>query len=138
MMIPMMNLVTIDEQLFPYRGRTRFTRYIPSKPAKYGIKLFWICDSKTYFPLKGIIYTGLNPNTTSNTTNVGEKVVIKLVKNFKNSGQNVTMNNCFISLKLANMLRIMKFTLVGTMRQNKSCTSKQLKPTPSEAIGSVK
>lgn len=25
--------VTVDEQLFPYRGRTRFTQYIPSKPA---------------------------------------------------------------------------------------------------------
>ncbi|XP_054746362.1 piggyBac transposable element-derived protein 3-like [Anastrepha obliqua] len=31
--------LTVDEQLFPYRGRTRFTQYIPSKPAKYGIKV---------------------------------------------------------------------------------------------------
>ena len=32
----------------------------------------------------------------------------------------------------------MKLTLVETMRQNKTCTPKQLKPTPTEAIGSVK
>ena len=31
--------VTIDEQLYPYRGHTIFTQYIPSKPAKYGIKI---------------------------------------------------------------------------------------------------
>ncbi|CAM1319692.1 Uncharacterised protein r2_g2804 [Pycnogonum litorale] len=37
--------ITIDEQLFPFRGRTKFTRYIPSKPAKYGIKVFWACDA---------------------------------------------------------------------------------------------
>lgn len=37
--------LTVDEQLFPYRGRTRFTQYIPSKPAKYGIKLWWLCDA---------------------------------------------------------------------------------------------
>lgn len=36
---PTSNL-TIDEHLFPYRGRTRFTQYIPSKPAKYGIKVW--------------------------------------------------------------------------------------------------
>lgn len=42
--------ITIDEQLFPYRGRTKFTQYIPSKPAKYGIKVWWACDAKTKYP----------------------------------------------------------------------------------------
>ena len=32
--------ITIDEQLFPFRGHTKFTQYIPSKPARYGIKIF--------------------------------------------------------------------------------------------------
>ena len=31
---------TIDEQVYPYRGRTKFTKYIPSKPAKCGIKIW--------------------------------------------------------------------------------------------------
>lgn len=50
--------IAIDEQLFPYRGRTKFTQYIPSKPAKYGIKIWWACDSKTNYPLQGMLYTG--------------------------------------------------------------------------------
>lgn len=50
--------LTVDEQLYPYRGRTRFTQYIPSKPAKYGIKVWWICNARTSFPLGGQIYTG--------------------------------------------------------------------------------
>lgn len=50
--------LTVDEQLFPYRGRTKFTQYILSKPAKYGIKVWWICDAETYYPLKGQIYLG--------------------------------------------------------------------------------
>ena len=37
---------TIDEQLYPYRGHTKFTQYIPSKPAKYGIKIGWIFDAE--------------------------------------------------------------------------------------------
>ncbi|CAJ1061405.1 piggyBac transposable element-derived protein 3-like%2C partial [Xyrichtys novacula] len=30
--------ITVDEQLVPFRGRCPFRQYIPSKPAKYGIK----------------------------------------------------------------------------------------------------
>ena len=48
--------LTVDEQLFPYRGRTRFTQYIPSKPAKYGLKVWWLCDSQSYFPVNGMIF----------------------------------------------------------------------------------
>lgn len=31
--------VTVDEQLFAFRGGTGFTQYMPSKPAKYAIKV---------------------------------------------------------------------------------------------------
>lgn len=41
--------VTVDEQLLPFRGRCPFIQYIPSKPAKYGIKIWIVCDSKTEF-----------------------------------------------------------------------------------------
>ena len=50
--------LTIDEQLYPYRRHTKFTQYIPSNPAKYGIKIWWICDAENAYPFKGIIYTG--------------------------------------------------------------------------------
>ena len=39
--------VTIDEQLVPFKGRCRFFQYISTKPGKYGIKIFWLCDSIT-------------------------------------------------------------------------------------------
>ena len=38
--------LTIDEQHYPYRGRYKFTKYIPSKPDRYGIKEWWICDAE--------------------------------------------------------------------------------------------
>lgn len=37
------DFVTVDEQLLPFRGRSPFTQYIPSKPAKYGLKL-WVLN----------------------------------------------------------------------------------------------
>lgn len=50
--------ITVDEQLYGFRGRTPFTQYIPSKPAKYGIKIWWACDSKAFYPLCGQLYVG--------------------------------------------------------------------------------
>ena len=41
--------ITVDEQLFPYRGRCRYIQYIPSKPAKYGLKFWAACDSTTFY-----------------------------------------------------------------------------------------
>jgi len=52
--------LTIEEQLFPFQGRTKFTQYIPSKLAKYGIKVW--CDAENSYPLKGLIYTGKTGN----------------------------------------------------------------------------
>lgn len=37
---------TIDEQLVPFKGKCPFRQYIPSKPAKYGIKIQTICDAR--------------------------------------------------------------------------------------------
>ncbi|XP_053945681.1 uncharacterized protein LOC128855090 [Anastrepha ludens] len=70
--------------LFPYRGRTRFSQYIPSKPAKYGMKVWWVCDSVSNYPLKGIIYTGKPPGG-QRETNQGEPVVMKLMENYMDS-----------------------------------------------------
>lgn len=33
--------ITIDEQLVPFRGRCSFLQYLPSKPDRCGIKIFW-------------------------------------------------------------------------------------------------
>ncbi|XP_038554117.1 piggyBac transposable element-derived protein 4-like [Micropterus salmoides] len=34
--------ICVDEQLVPFRGRCAFRQYIPSKPAKYGLKIYLI------------------------------------------------------------------------------------------------
>ncbi|KRY04854.1 hypothetical protein T01_11867 [Trichinella spiralis] len=33
--------VTVDERLYPFKGRCQFRQYMPKKPAKYGIKFWW-------------------------------------------------------------------------------------------------
>ncbi|KAK1886938.1 PiggyBac transposable element-derived protein 4 [Dissostichus eleginoides] len=66
--------VTVDEQLVPFRGRTKFLQYMPSKPAKYGIKIFWVCDARTPYAIDGIVYTGRQPGEEVQK-NLGENTV---------------------------------------------------------------
>ena len=50
--------VTVDETLVPFRGRCSFKQYMPSKPAKYGLKFWCLCDAKTAYCLRMRPYLG--------------------------------------------------------------------------------
>lgn len=119
--------LTIDEQLYPFRGHTKFTQYIPPKLAKYGIKIWWICDTETAYPRNGRIYAGKTGNV--RVTNQGERVVKEVVVPCKGSGRNISMYNLFTSLPLAIHLLSWKLTIVGTLKKKrKSYIPKAIAP----------
>ncbi|XP_055306906.1 piggyBac transposable element-derived protein 1-like, partial [Sitodiplosis mosellana] len=108
--------VTVDEQLIPYRGKSPFTQYIPSKPYKYGIKVWALCDSYTYYAYNMQIYTGRGVNQ-ERERNQGQRVVLDLTEGL--SGCNVTCDSLFTSYDLAKELKQRKMTIVGTVRKNR-------------------
>lgn len=116
--IPGANL-TVDEQLVPYRGRVSFRQYIPSKPDKYGMKIWWICDSSNSYPLYGMPYLGKQGN--SRAQNLASQVVQQLCEQFERSNRNITFDNFFTSYELAQNLLSKGLTCVGTLRKNKAC-----------------
>ena len=85
--------ITIDEQLVGYRGRAPGRTYMPSKPRKYGVKLFWAADSNTGYALNGKIYLGRTPSQQGPERELGKKIVLELMKPFYNTGRNVVMDN---------------------------------------------
>ena len=109
--------MTVDEQLVCFRGRCPFKQYIPSKPAKYGIKIWTICASTCYYAWIMQVYTGKDA-WSARETNQGTRVVLDLVEDIENSGRNVNCDNFFTNLSLARKLLQKKLTLVGTMRKN--------------------
>lgn len=119
--------VTVDEQLYAYRGRTKFTQYMPNKPAKYGIKIWWICDANSSFPLHGQIYTGKSADSLREV-GVGERVVYDLCCAYKGSGRNVVMDNYFTTLPLADGLMKWNLSLTGTLKKNKAYIPKEMLP----------
>ena len=69
--------VTVDEQLVATRGRCSFRQYIPSKPGKFEIKIFWAGDSETSYPLRVEVHVGKQPGRTANNV---KDVVKRFVK----------------------------------------------------------
>ena len=53
--------VTIDESLLAFRGRCLFKVYMPYKPGKYGIKVWYMVDASNAYLLNAQIYKGKGP-----------------------------------------------------------------------------
>lgn len=71
--------VTIDEDLVKFRGECPFRQYIPSKPGKYGIKIFAVVDSKTLYSLNMEIYPGKQPEGPYNLSSNPHPLVMCLM-----------------------------------------------------------
>lgn len=111
--------VTIDEMLPGFRGRCGFRQYIPSKPNKYGIKIFCLSDAKLFYTSKMEIYCGQQPEGPYRHSNAAAEVVMRLSQPIFQSGRNITADNWFTSLALITELEKKKLSYVGTIRKNK-------------------
>lgn len=111
--------VTIDEMLPGFRGRCPFRQYIPSKPNKYGIKLFSVVDAKMNYTYNMEIYTGSQPDGPFVVSNKPRDVVKRMAEPFFGSGRNITADNWFTDMNLVDELKKKKLSYVGTVRKNK-------------------
>lgn len=109
---------TIDEMLEAFRGKCRFRQYIANKAAKYGIKIYSLTEAKTYYTYNMEIYAGKQPEGPFKLPNDAFSVAKCLIQSINKSGRNVTMDNYFTSVTLANDLYI-NHKLTDTLRKNK-------------------
>ncbi|XP_071051378.1 piggyBac transposable element-derived protein 4-like [Onthophagus taurus] len=125
--------VTIEEQFVGFRGRCTFVQYMPSKPAKYGLKIFWMCEFTSGYALDGLVYIGRQLGEPPHK-NLGLEVVQTLVRGIHNSGRNLTIDNFFTSVLLATYLLDKNITVVGTLRQNKHDIPKEIKASKDRVV----
>lgn len=111
--------VTIDEQLVGFRGKCPFKVYFPQKPDKYGMKIVMLNDAKTFYMVNAIPYIGAVPKEKGES--VPEYYVRKLSEPLHGTNRNLTMDNWFTSIPIAQrMLTLYKLTVLGTLRKNKA------------------
>lgn len=116
--------VCVDEMLVPFRGRSSFRMYMPQKPAKYRLKIQCLTDAKSHYLVNAYMYTseGSDGQTLSDVEKLFSKPtqsVLRLVKPIMNTGRNVTGDNWFGSIPLAEELKRKRLTYLGTLRKNK-------------------
>ena len=127
------NNLCVDEILYAFRGNCRWRQYLPSKPAKYGQKYWCLTDVNSSYLCNFDIYLGRD---STRTAPVGESVVLKLTEPFVDSGRNVTMDNFFSSIALAEKLWDKRTTMVGTIKYSKPEMPSVAKPNRSRTVSS--
>lgn len=111
---------TLDEMLWAFRGRCRFRMYIPNKPARYGIKVLSLVDSRTFYTYNMEVYCGKQPEGPFTVSNATTDVVNRMCSPLSKTRRNITMDNWFTSVPAADdLLKNHDLTIVGTLRKDK-------------------
>lgn len=118
--------ICIDESLFGWKGRIGFRQYIPSKRARYGIKIYKLCESQTGYIWNFLIYTGKDTELINTSGLYGERVVKTLLSTLENKGYNLYLDRFFASPNLAFYLNSVKTNICGTVSKNRSGMPKSL------------
>jgi hypothetical protein len=130
--------ITIDEMLVEFHGCVSFRQYIPSKPGKFGLKMYWVAEADTAIPLRCLLYVGRSTVSEASREEHGghvQALVMELMEPFLDSGRNLTTDNWFTSKKLALKLIDRRTTLVGTLKNNSPCIPAPAKTTEGRVRG---
>ncbi|XP_043485876.1 piggyBac transposable element-derived protein 4-like [Polistes fuscatus] len=91
--------ITIDESLIKFKGRLSYKQYNPSERARFGIKVYKLCESSS--------------------ENASETVVKELSKPILHKGHTLYLDNWYSSPNLFVTLLNSKTNVIGTVRANR-------------------
>ncbi|KAF7685137.1 PiggyBac transposable element-derived protein 4 [Cucumispora dikerogammari] len=100
--------LSVDEGLIKYHGRYSFKVYMPNKPDKVGIKLYFLCDSSNAYVCSLEMFSGAKRRVV--------EVVKSLVSEYHNLNHKLYMDNFYTSLQLFDSLKEKGIYSSGTMR----------------------
>src|SRR5688572_5313520 len=75
--------------------------------------------------MKAEVYVGIQPGAVENSNNAVD-LVKRLIRPWMSTGRNITMDNYFTSVELANDSLAVRTTVVGTVRKNRCDIPKKL------------
>lgn len=118
--------VSIDETLVPFKGRSKYKQYIPSKPHKWGIKVWTLAESKTGYVSNWDLYRGQLPNDGTNRT-ATHRIVMKACQPILDKGYHIYCDNFFTSPNLFQELADHQTGACGTLRVNRTGVPRDIK-----------
>lgn len=117
--------ISIDESLTLFKGRLSWAQTIRSKAARFGIKSYELCESRTGYMARFQIYTGKDdspdgdPSLGVHLGGKSTKVVLDLLQGLERRGHCVVMDNYYNCPSLARYLKSLGFDCLGTLRANR-------------------
>ena len=123
--------LSVDEAMIKYNGRLSWKQYMPKKPTKWGIKLWFLCDSTSGYCLAFRVYTGRGENT-ENVRQLGlaYSVVMDLMEHHLLRYHHLYADNFFASLSLVEDLYQADTYYCGTLRKDRIGVPKQILNVP--------
>ena len=117
--------VTIDESMVKFKGRLSFRQYLPSKPIKWGVKIWTMAESTTGYVCKFQIYTGKEANQGKG---LSHRVVIELMNDYQNKNISLFIDNFYTGTDLLTELLMRGIYACGTVRSNRKGLPAELLP----------
>lgn len=104
--------VSLDESLMKYTGRMSYKQFNPSKRARFGVKFYKLCESKSGYCMKFKIYTGQD-KVENSITSASENVSMFMCIPIANFGHTLFMDNWYSSPNLFQKLQSMQINAIG-------------------------
>ncbi|KAJ1110029.1 hypothetical protein NDU88_007384 [Pleurodeles waltl] len=112
--------ISVDESLVLFKGCLVFKQYIPSKRARYGIKLYMLSESSTGYVYNFRVYTGrdssIDPPGCPATLRVSENILWELGRRLFNKGHHLYVDNFYTGVQLFKGLFRVDTVACGTIR----------------------
>ena len=114
-----------------FKGRKFFRQFLPSKPIRYGFKLFTLAESKTGYVWDFEVYTGKAAEAEQKHT---QKVVLRLMVPLEGKGYRVFTDNFYSSPELFLTLEDKKIHACGTVRNTRKGLPKDIMDKKNRAV----
>ena len=118
--------LTIDEQLMPTKNCCPFVVYILNKPEKFGIKFWLLVEVESKYVVNLRPYLEAQEKERKQGVPLARDVVLRLISPVKSKGYNITTDNFFTSVALAEKLEVIATTVVETVRANSKGITKAM------------
>ena len=116
--------ISIDEELLLWKGNLSFKQYIPMKRARFGIKMFSLCENSGYL-WNSFVYLGKEPNRNGDDPQLVRRlgksgaVIPRLMETLLNKGYRLYVDNWYTSQELFTYLHENSTAACGTARKNR-------------------